>query len=88
MPAYPGADRPWIGLCDDPRCVGGRVLRSMSINSDPDVKTQHSPARDANPIAWNDTEHQCAVCAAACSLLPRLPVQQTCGSVESCVLTR
>jgi len=60
----------------------------MSINSDPDVKTQHSPARDANPIAWNDTEHQCAVCAAACSLLPRLPVQQTCGSVESCVLTR
>ncbi len=58
MPADPGANRRRIGFRDDPRCIGGRILPSMSINSDRGVKTQYGLTRDANPIAWNDTEHQ------------------------------
>jgi hypothetical protein len=33
-------------------------MPSMSINGDRGVKTQHGPARHANPISGNDTEHQ------------------------------
>ena len=58
MPTDPGADRRRIGFRDDLRCVGGRVTPSISINGDRGVKTQHGPARHANPIAGNDTEHQ------------------------------
>src|SRR5216684_1063331 len=58
MPTDPGANRRRIGFRDDPRCLGSRILPSMSINSDRSVKTQYGLTRDANPIAWNDTEHQ------------------------------
>src|SRR6266849_1837549 len=58
MPTDPGANRRRIGFRDDPRCLGSRILPSMSINSDRGVKTQHGLTRDANPIAWNDTEDQ------------------------------
>ncbi len=58
MPADPGANRGRIGFRDNLRCLGSRILPSMSINSDRGVKTQHGLMRDANSIAWNDTEHQ------------------------------
>src|SRR5713226_7243655 len=50
MPTDPGANRRRIGFRDNPRCLGSRILPSMSINSDRSVKTQYGLTRDANPI--------------------------------------